>query len=178
MLEGLLKKLRVTGIPKESFEDKGYILYQDASLMRLNNEGESSLDRFEESAAINEAWANAKESPVHLGKAAMSRISAAAYLTDIAVFNEISCPQLCPDRVGLEKALKALNEALNVFTDKCSSSGIGEKDRFRLENFRMNAIMHIAEVGGWLGDEIMVKMYLGALEKDTELIFGLGGQSI
>jgi hypothetical protein len=87
LLEELQRQLGVFEIPIEPFDEKGYMLYQDAYLMRLDNVGQPALDRFEESAVADELWAATKDSLRHRGKAAMSRIAAAAYRIDLAVFS-------------------------------------------------------------------------------------------
>lgn len=168
LLEELLQQLGVVDIPVEPFSDKGYILYQDAYLMRLNNAGQPALEQFKESAIADEAWAAAEGSPVHRGKAAMSRIAAAAYRTDIAVFAATAPGNLHPNRAALEEVSVTLRKALTTL-DKLLDSEVSEDDRRRLEGFRKNALLHLAEAAGWLGCETTVNYYLGTFEPDAEL---------
>jgi len=168
LLERLRQQLGVIDVPSEPFSDKGYILYQDAYLMRLNNAGQAALDRFEESAAVDELWAAATGSLRHRGKATMSRIAAYAYSSDLAVFAQMGQAALYPDKVRLQAALRALKDILNTL-DALLSSRIEEKDLPLLEGFRMNALLHLAEVAGWLGDEAEVNLHLNRLEPGAEL---------
>lgn len=167
LLEELLGQLGVIDIPAAPFAEKGYILYQDAYLMRLNNAGQSALDRFEESAIAEETWAVAENSLVHRGKAAMSRVAASAYRIDMAVFSGITPGDLHPDRVQLKAVSRDLTVALTTL-EGLLSSGIDEKGRVLIEGFRTNALLHLAEATGWLGDETTVDRCLNALGPDVD----------
>ena len=167
LLEELKRQLGVYEIPAFPFDQKGYMLYQDAYLMRLSNVGQPALDRFEESAAADEAWAAFKDSLVHRGKAAMSRIAAAAYRSDLAVFAQTPPGALDPDRIQLEAVLEELRNDLQTL-EELLSSGIDERGRPMLEGFRSNALLHLAEVAGWLGEETTLIECLAALGPDAE----------
>ncbi len=168
LLEELRQRFGVLEIPAEMFAQKGYILYQDAYLMRLNNAGEPALTRFEESAEADEAWAVAKDSALHRGKASMSRIAAAAYNIDLAVFAETTTGTLHPDHARLRAALGTLTNALGSL-DKLLTSKIDQKDQRKLVGFRKNALLHLAQAAGWLGDERAVGKHLRALEPGAQL---------
>lgn len=167
LLEELLGQLRVIDIPAAPFVEKGYILYQDAYLMRLNNAGQSALDRFEESAIADETWDIAQNSLVHRGKAAMSRVAASGYRIDMAVFSGRTPGDLHPDRVQLKAVSRDLTVALTTL-EGLLSSGIDEKGRQLIEGFRTNALLHLAEAAGWLGDETTVDRCLNALRPDVD----------
>lgn len=167
LLEELQRRLGVSEIPAVPFDNKGYVLYQDAYLMRLNNAGDPALDRFEQSATADEEWATAKRSPLHHGKAAMSRSAAAVYSVDLAVFERSLPPTLRPDHARLKVAFRTLTDARLIF-EKLLDTGINGKGRRMLEGFRKNALLHLAEVAGWLGEETTVVECLAALGPDAE----------
>ena len=165
LLEDLKRQLGVFEIPEEPFSEKGYMLYQDAYLMRLNND-KRALERFEESAKADEAWAQAHNSLIHCGKAAMSRIAACAYGIDIAVFGHMSHNSLHPDRSQLNKISTTLKDAYKTI-EGLSASQIDEKGQRMLKGFRTNALLHRAETAGWLGDETMVNICLAPFTDDS-----------
>ena len=160
LLEELLGQLGVADIPVEPFEDKGNTLFQDAYIRCLNNAGQPALDRFDESAKVDEEWALANDSPVHRGKAAMSRIAAAHYRIDIAVFSDPTPRSLNPDRNRLAEISDDLRAALEIQKDLLSDAKIDEKKRELVEGFRTNALVILAEAAGWMGDENTVNACL------------------
>ncbi len=168
MLEDLQQKLGVPEIPPEPFARKGFLLYQDAYLLRLHNAGQAALDRFGESAAAEEEWASAQGSPLHYGKAVQSRSAAATYRIDLAAFAGSTPTGLRPDRVHMGRVSEDLSDGLKRLQGLLSSE-LAERERQELERYRRNALLILAEASGWLGDKSAVETCLTALGAVTQL---------
>ena len=169
LLSTLQRKLGLTAVLTQPSENTGYVLYQDAYLMRLCIEGHAALDRFEESARADEAWANRLELPLyrakvplHRAKATMSRIAAAAYRIDLALFAGREPEELTPDRAGLEAVAGVLHSYIDTLDELLSLPEIDARER--VEAFRANALHHSAEALGWLGDREAASARIGALD--------------
>jgi len=152
MLEQMKSALGVVHIPTEHFAEKGYMLYQDAYLMRLNNEGDAALDRFEESARADELWAEIHDSAIHRAKAAMSRIAAAAYRLDIALLGPSASDAFAPDVPMLQQVVEEFDSALETLE---SVAGQVQGSNLRqVREFKTNCLIHRAEAAAWVGSRI------------------------
>jgi hypothetical protein len=162
LLEKLQERFDIREIPTRPFEDKGYVLYQYAYLFRLANEGQLALERFAESARADDKWAETEGSPKHVAKAAMSRIAAAAYATDIAVFDGCEPGRLTPNTERLDAVVRDLGNELKVLFSALKLDLEGAQGMAR--NFVTNAQLHLAEAAGWLGMASVVTEHLSSVE--------------
>ena len=167
LLEELQERFEIREIPIRPFEDKGYVLYQDAYLLRLANEGQAALERFAESAITDDKWAEVEGSSKHFSKGAMSRIAAAAYATDIAIFDGCEPGRLTPNVEtlnaivhDLRKELKKLHSALELDLE-------GSQDM--VKNFITNAQLHLAEAAAWQGMTTVVNENLSLVEDGLDI---------
>lgn len=167
LLDKLQTQLGVPEIPEEQFWDKGYIFYQRAYLYRLNDSFDDAIASFERSASADDEFAWSMNSDIHRGKAAMSRIAAAACRTDAAVFAWTEARLIEPNRGELQSVMNGLSNELAI-VEELLHSEIEDKWKPMLEGFRLNAIIHLAEAASWLGMKAEVKNCLSSLEADQQ----------
>ena len=163
LLRELREQLGVPQIPDEPFWDKGYILYQLGYLHRLNDAFDDAIALFEESASADDEYAKIQNSDVHRGKASMSRIVAAACQTECAVFAPTEGRPLEPNREELQSVMDRLSSELAIL-EEVLNGAVEDRWKRMLQGFRSNALLHLAEVAGWLGIESDVKKLLASFE--------------
>jgi len=155
LLAELKDEMKVYEIPKEPFPERGYLLYQEAYLMRLTNRENLALDTFEESALADEEWAknHEKEDPdFFLAKSAMSRLAKCAYKVDIIMFGDTTTGALNPDPEAMKITSDEIRGAFQVI------EGVFEiypsRERWTtIERFRLNGILHLTEALAWLNEQ-------------------------
>lgn len=168
ILEETKRHLGVSEIPSGLYERRSYLLYQDAYVLRLGNSDKKALDRFSESASAAKEWGEAKNSPLHYGKAIQSYTAAATYQIDLAVFSGYAPGQLSPDRVRLMTIAEDLKRGVERL-DHLLMGTKKEKELQELGRYSKNALLILAEASGWMGEYSAVEMCLTKLGKVTDL---------
>lgn len=178
LLDALRRSLGVHDIPDGPFQEKGFILYQDAYLLRLGNAGTKALQRFQESAMADDEWAGLNSLPFHSGKAAMSRIAASAYRIDLVLFGGPAGLEFQPRHADLDAIRFDLRRDIRLLDQLIPNADCEHNGRM-LRSFRNNGLLHLAECCGWAEDSDELESAVKALgegwqsDEHTQYAIGL-----
>lgn len=139
-------------LPLGLFDDRGFIEYQRAYLAQLNNEPESALAGFEDSARSDYELARSRKGrKVHFGKAIMSRLVAHAYRLNLALFTRHVPGRIEPDRDAIRRIAGDLERWIEEL-ERLIASKLAPDDERATWAFLGNAVTHWLHALGWLGD--------------------------